>query len=310
MGKKGPKHGSRAYWHRKRAPKLAPRIRAWPTEGKGLAGFAGYKAGMTSVSMVEDADTPFKGQEIIAPATVLEVPPMYVYSIVAYANTPYGLKAVGEAVATGGPKQLSRAVTAGKKPKVTLEQLLQKQGIASLRAIAFPQPWRTGLGKKTPEPMEIALCGTLQEQSEFAKATLGKEVSARDVFKAGDFVDAIAVTTGRGWQGVVKRMGVSLNNRKATGVRRHGGSIGGERQAKVMYTIPRAGQHGFHRRTDRHKRILAITEGKALAKEFGGYGRAKTDVLFLKGSVPGPRNRLIRLRKNSTSGEPQVKIQG
>lgn len=312
MGKKGPRSGSRSYWHRGRASGMVPRIRAWATTGKGLAGFAGYKAGMTSVLMVDDSTSPFANQEVVTPATVIEVPPLFIYGIVAYGNTAYGLKAIGEAVSANAPKELSRTITVAKKPKGTLEALLQKQGIVALRVLAATQPVKAGF-KKTPETMEIALAGNLQEQMEAAKNIFGKEVKASDVFKAGEFVDAIAVTTGQGWQGVVTRMGVSLNPRKATGMRRHGGSIGGERQAKIMYTIPRAGQHGFHRRTDGNKRVLMVADAKALPKEFHSYGKIKSDFVMVKGSVPGPSKRLVRLRKTFSRRagavkEPQVKL--
>ncbi|MFH1257586.1 MAG: 50S ribosomal protein L3, partial [Candidatus Micrarchaeota archaeon] len=124
-----------------------------------------------------------------------------------------------------------------------------------------------------------------------------------DVFSDGDVVDAIAVTKGKGWQGVVKRFGVALGPRKATQRRRHGGSIGPETAGKVMYTIPRAGQMGYHRRTDSNKRILQIGEAAKNkdilpAGGFVDYGTLKSEYLLIEGSLPGPEKRVIMLRKN------------
>ncbi len=296
MGKKSPRRGSLAYWHRARAKRLVPRIRSWNALAEsGVAGFAGYKAGMQSLLMVDDSTAPTQGQQVVVPATVIEAPPLFVYAIVAYKQTPVGLKASAQINAVNAPKQLKRSLTIAKKAK---DPQLNASDFAEIRVLACSQPWKSGFGKKTPELIEFALSGSPEKQLEYAKSILGKELRAQDVFKAGEYVDAIAVTRGHGWQGVVKRMGVSLNTIKATGARRHGGSIGAERQAKVMYTIPRAGQHGFHQRTDENKRVLLVEDSSKAGKSFHHYGSIKTDFILVKGSVPGPAKRFIALRKS------------
>ena len=179
------------------------------------------------------------------------------------------------------------------------------------RIIACTQPFKTNFGKKTPDLIEIPLRGNAQQQLDYAKGVLGKEIAASTVLKPGEYVDAIAVTKGKGWQGVVQRMGVALNPHKATKSRRHGGSIGAERQAKVFYTIPRAGQHGFHRRTDDNKRVLVMAgkEHQLAKKHFHSYGPVQNDFIAVAGSVPGPSKRLVVLRKSLHGKvlEPQVK---
>ncbi|MBI3587619.1 50S ribosomal protein L3 [Candidatus Micrarchaeota archaeon] len=309
MGKKSPRRGSLAYWHRGRAKRMVPRIRSWNSRGAaGLAGFAGYKAGMASVLMVDDTGSPTDGAQVVSPVTVIEVPPLYIYSIEAFAPTPVGLKKVGELTAPNAPKQLHRSITSAKKPK-TLPDVFVKLSASEYRIVAACQPWKSGLGKKTPEMVEIAISGNAQEQLNYAKGVLGKEIPASEVLKAGDFIDAVAVTIGRGWQGVVKRRGVSLSTHKSTGARRHGGSIGGERQAKVFYTIPRAGQHGFHRRTDANKRVLLTgnSADSAFSKtQFLRYGTLKSAFIAVRGSVPGPAKRFICLRKSLEKNSAKV----
>lgn len=307
MGKHGPKRGSRSFWHRKRAVSIVPRARFWNKETPGLTGFVGFKAGMVRVTFVDDSASPMTGQSITAPATIVEVPPIFIYSVTAIKALDTGPQPAVTITATGAPKYSDRALTLAKKPKHTLEQLGSKLAeYTELRVLALTQPSKSGLGNKTPEPIELALGGTIQEQFDFIKEHLGKEIHASKVFGAGDYIDAIAVTTGRGWQGLVKRMGVALNPHKATKSRRHGGSIGGERQAKVMYTIPRAGQHGFHRRTDLAKRILMIGESKAATFiPKGGlkrYGPLSSEFVILRGSIPGPIKRLVSLRKSVRPG--------
>ena len=156
--------------------------------------------------------------------------------------------------------------------------------------------------KKTPDVFEIALGGSVEEQLNSASNFIGKELNAKDVFAEGESVDAVAVTTGKGWQGVVKRYGVALNIRKATKSRRHGGSIGPERQAKVMYTVPRAGQTGFHKRTERAKRIVKISDDAKILPVFSHYGIVKGSFVAVKGSIPGPVKRFIMLRKELVPG--------
>ncbi|OIO24517.1 50S ribosomal protein L3 [Candidatus Micrarchaeota archaeon CG1_02_55_22] len=307
MGKRGPQRGSHSYWHRSRAQRKVARIRTWNPVGKGLAGFAGYKAGMASAFMVDDSATPTEGQEIVVPVTVLEVPPMFVYSVVAYGKEMFGFKAIGESVATTVPKQLKRAIPVAKKSKASLDDLAAKNPV-EYRVIAFTQPFKAGFGQKTPDVMEIALAGTPAEQLEYAKSVLGKEVKASDVLQLGEFLDTIAVTKGKGWQGIVKRFGVALGFHKSTQSRRHGGSIGGERQAKVMYTIPRAGQMGFHRRTDFNKRVLYLsTDSTNLPQAYRFYGVVKNEFLVLRGSIPGPAKRLVRLRRTLSRRQGNVK---
>ena len=54
-----PRRGSLAYSPRKRAKSQVPKYKSWPEyEGEPkLQGFAGYKAGMTHIIMVDDRKT-------------------------------------------------------------------------------------------------------------------------------------------------------------------------------------------------------------------------------------------------------------
>lgn len=299
MGKHSPARGSRSYWHRGRAKRITPRVRSWsPYASPGaVQGFPVFKAGMAHALVVEDRVSPLKGQEVVWPITVLEAPAAFVYAITLWEKTPYGLKALGQIDSKNHPKQLSRSMTPSKKEKNAEAEIKKFEGrIVQARLLCCTQPWKIGL-KKTPDVFEVALGGNAEEQAKKALELLGKELNAKDVFSDGEFVDAIAVSKGKGWQGVVKRYGVSLNIRKASGARRHGGSIGPERQAKVMYTIPRAGQMGFFKRVERVKRIVKISDDFKNTPSFDNYGTVKSTFIVLKGSVPGPSKRFVLLRK-------------
>jgi large subunit ribosomal protein L3 len=300
-----------AFRPRKRAALLAGRVSKWRTEGTGLMGAIGYKAGMARALVVEDRISPFQGQEVVKPLTIVEVPPLFVYSIVVYEKTPVGFKTLFEIPCTNAPKELKRKTTVARKTAKKIEDYEKELERASfVRVKVCTQPWKSGLGKSKPELIEIGLAGDASIQWNWAKAHLGKEVSAKEVFQEGDFIDAISVSKGKGWQGVVKRFGVALNPRKASKRRRHGGSLGPERQAKVMYTIPRAGQMGFHRRSEGNKKIVRVQAAKELElKGMRFYGVPESEVVLLEGSVPGPAKRVIVLRKSlEKSGVKKMEV--
>ncbi|MEM2385361.1 MAG: 50S ribosomal protein L3, partial [Candidatus Bathyarchaeia archaeon] len=213
-----PKHGSLAYLPRKRAKSILARVRFWPkieADTPRLLGFVGYKAGMTHLVVVEDRKrSPNFGKEVVKPVTVIETPPLLICGIRAYTKTPYGLKTLTEAWMENPPKDLERMLTLPEK--FNTEESLKKieenlDKISNIRVIAITQPKLTGLPKKKPEVAEIEIGGgTIQQQFEYAKSLLGKTVTPAEIFKEGQYVDVIAVTTGKGFQGPVKRWGIKI----------------------------------------------------------------------------------------------------
>ena len=131
---------------------------------------------------------------------------------------------------------------------------------------------------------------------------LGKEVTIDQVFELGSSVDVAAITKGKGWQGVIQRMGAKRKQHKSRKTVRELGSLGPISPQNVMYTVPRAGQMGFHQRIEYDKRIMMMgntEENELKINPEGGYkhfGLVKGDFIILKGSVPGTYRRLIKLR--------------
>ncbi|RLG37356.1 50S ribosomal protein L3 [Methanosarcinales archaeon] len=286
-----PRRGSLAFSPRKRAKKEVCRIRRETrVEGKLLQGFAGYKAGMTHV-LVRDSikGSPTYGQDVFTPVTVIEAPPMRVEGVRIYRVTPYGLKALTEA---WKEQQLSRIEDA--IAKYDGDEL-------ELRVIAATQPALiSGVPKKKSDVMELMMSGDVNRDYDYVKERLNGEISVKDVFEAGDFVDVTAVTRGKGFQGPVKRWGVKIQNAKAqrAGRGRHVGTLGPWRPARVRWFVPQAGQTGYHQRTEYNKLILKIGEDGSEITPEGGfvkYGIVRNEYLLLKGSVPGPKKRLIRM---------------
>jgi large subunit ribosomal protein L3 len=305
--KHAPKRGSLAYLPRGRASRPVGRIRFWPEveEVPVLLGFAGYKAGMTYAFVVEDKQrSPNYGKEVVYPVTVIDAPPMIVCAVKAYTKDGNGLRTFTEVWANSLPKDFERVKGVPKEPKQDeklkkIEEDLSK--IVEFRVSAVTQPRFTGVPKKKPDIMEIKIGGgTIEEQFEHVKRLLGKNVQVEDVFKEGQFIDAISVTKGKGWQGPVKRWGVRILQHKANKTKRGIATLGPWGPARVLYTVPRAGQMGYHQRTEFNKRILKIgRDGKEVTPEGGflRYGPVKSTYIMLRGSTPGPAKRLIRLRR-------------
>lgn len=302
-----PKRGSRAFSPRKRAKSIVGRIGYWPDvdEEPQLLGFAGYKAGMTHIFMVENRDrSPDFGKEVFSSVTILDTPPMIICGIRAYTKTPYGLKPLTEVWMRDAPEDLSRLLKVLPKgePDEGIDRIHSNlDEVTEFRVISSTQPREAGVSKKKPELMEIKVGGgSAKEQFEYAKGLLGKTVRISDIVKPGEFIDIIGVTKGKGYQGVIKRWGVKLRQRKSRKHTRGVASLGPWNPPRVMPGVPRAGQMGFHHRTEYNKRILKVgSDGLSItpAGGFNRYGVVKGDYVMFKGSILGPKKRLIKLRK-------------
>lgn len=318
---RAPKRGSRAYSPRKRAKNPNGRVNFWPTLGNepGLVGFAGYKAGMTHMFYIEDRNrVPEYGQEIKSAATVIDTPPMLVVAIRSYKKTHDGLKAITETWMANQPKDLLRRIhfTTDPQPKKGLAEIEKNLSkTAEIRVIVATQPRMASVPKNAPDLMEIPVSGgKIEDQFEYAKGILGNTVSVNDIFTPGEAMDIIAVTKGKGFQGPVKRWGIRILSRKSRKSKRAVASIGPWVPRRVMPGVPRAGQMGFHNRTEYNKRIMKMgSNGDEVSPKSGfkNYGLVRGDYLLVKGSVIGPAKRLIKLRKavrdaGYPEGAPQI----
>jgi len=112
----------------------------------------------------------------------------------------------------------------------------------------------------------------------------GSELKA-DIFEAGQRVDAVGVSKGRGNAGVVKRHGFKIKKR-THGTHeyfRHPGSIGaGAWPGRVFKGGRQAGQMGNVRCTSQNLEVVRVDGEKNL--------------LFVRGAVPGHNNGIVRIR--------------
>ncbi|MGD6852848.1 MAG: 50S ribosomal protein L3 [Candidatus Bathyarchaeia archaeon] len=302
-----PKHGSLAYLPRHRAKKPTARIRYWPkieSDSPRLLGFTSYKAGMTYIFTIEDRKrSPNFGKEVMRAATILETPPILVCGIRTYQKTPYGLQNLTEAWMKEPPAILGRLLVLPEN--FDTDAMLQKlqdnlENTDFVRVITATQPSQTSLAKKKPETMEIQIGGgNIQQQFEYAKQLLGKTVTPEEVFKEGQYIDIAGVTVGKGYQGPVKRWHVTKLQHKGRKTKRGIATLGPWNPHHLMYSIPRAGQTGYHQRIEYNKRILKIgKDGKEVTVKGGyiRYGEVNGPYTLIEGSIPGTEKRLIRLR--------------
>ena len=302
-----PRRGSIGYLPRERAKRMEARVRGWPeisSEEPKLLAHAGFKAGCVQIVTIDDREkTPNFGKQLVNLGTVLVTPPILVLGVRGYSKDPDGLHAEFDVYSEDIPKEISKHVTLKNKKKSfkNAEKVLGK--IKEIFAIVVVTPNVIGLEQKKPYVFEVAVKGgDIQKQFAFVKDLLGKEVKIDQVFETGSGVDVAAITKGKGWQGVITRWGVKRKQHKSRKSVREVGSLGPISPQNVMYTVPRAGQRGFHQRVEYNKRIMLISN--ADNKDFkinpeGGYkhfGFVKGDYVILKGSVPGTYRRLIKLR--------------
>ena len=117
-----------------------------------------------------------------------------------------------------------------------------------------------------------------------AKFEVGQSIRA-DVFSKGQIVDVVATSKGRGTAGVVKRHNFSVHT-EGHGTHeffRHGGSIGSNSDpGKVIKGLRMPGRHGNARTTTRNVLVAKVD--------------AERNLLFLRGSVPGHPNAVVRVR--------------
>ena len=302
-----PNRGSMAFSPRKRARSETPHISSWAAvEGDDpkILGFAGYKVGMSHIMAVDyRKKSTTAGQEIRMPVTIVEIPPMKVIGARGYIQDTYGLRTLTEAWEKKIDKDLERTlpIPKGHNAKEAWKKMSDND-LEEIRLLVHTQPRMvTGIPKKRPEIMEMAVGGgSLDAQIEFAKGMMGKEFTMSDFTQDGEMLDAIAVTTGYGFQGHVKRWGVKLLTHKNSKHRRMIGNLGPFSPGYVVSTVPQAGQTGYHQRTEYNKRLLKIGDNPDEINPKGGflnYGLIRGNYALLHGSLPGPSKRLIRFRK-------------
>jgi len=293
----------------------------------------GYKAGMTHiVREVDKIGSKVHKREVVEAVTVIETPPMIVVGVVGYIPTPRGLRALTTVWANhlseecrrrfykNWYKSKKKAFTKYSKKltenKESFDRELAriKKYCTIVRVIAHTQVRKLKLQKKA-HIMEIQVNGgTVEQKVDFATSLLEKPVSVDHVFEESSMVDVIGVTKGHGYEGVTARWGTRKLPRKTHKGLRKVACIGAWHPSRVSFTVARAGQDGYHHRTEMNKKVYRIGKKDAadsgstefdLTKKgisamggFPRYGMITEDFLIVKGCTVGVKKRVITLRKS------------
>merc|ERR1712179_256834 len=184
------------------------------------------------------------------------------------------------------------------------------------------------LRQKKAHLMEIQVNGgTVPQKVDFGYGLFERRVPVGDVFACNEMIDTIGATKGKGYGGVVARWGVTRLPRKTHRGLRKVACVGAWHPARVKFSVARAGQHGYHHRTEMNKKIYRIGKGSRPGKDkkddedapffanattendlttkaitpvggFPHYGEVNEDYVMVKGCVPGVKKRVVSLRKS------------
>jgi large subunit ribosomal protein L3e len=323
---------------RKRTKKHRGKIRSFPkddpTKPIHFTAFMGYKAGMTHV--VRELDrigSKAHKKEIVESCTIIETPPLVVVGAVGYIETPTGLRTLTTVWAQHLSDECLRrfykswyrskrkAFTQYHKkhykepngPKLIQRELARMKKYCSIiRVIAHTQIGLCHLKQRKAHIMEIQLNGgTVSDKVNFAHSWFEKKLTVDSVFNENELIDTIAATKGKGFEGVTTRWGTKRLPRKTHKGLRKVACIGSWHPSAIRWSVPRAGQNGYHHRTEINKKVFKIgkmgdakTEFDLTKKDispmggFPSYGVVKQDYMMLKGCCPGVRRRVITLRKS------------
>merc|ERR1712170_338312 len=342
-----PRHGSMGFYPKKRSKRHRGKVKAFPKDDAKkpvhLTSFLGFKAGMTHI--VREVDRPgSKGgaREIVEAVTVIETPPLVCVGMVGYIETPRGLRALktiwAEHINVECKRRFYKNWSKSKKKAFTKACLKWKDEVGKkeiekdlnqikkycqvVRVICHTQQQLLRRRQKKAHIMEIQLNGgTIADKVNFAREHFEKKVPIKSVFGEDEMIDVIGVTKGKGFKGVTSRWHTKKLPRKTHKGLRKVACIGAWHPARVGFSVARAGQKGYHHRTEINKKIyrigqgLQVKDGKVVKNNasteydltektitpmggFPHYGEVNNDFVMVKGATVGCKKRVLTLRKS------------
>src|ERR1700728_1652473 len=126
----------------------------------------------------------------------------------------------------------------------------------------------------------------VREFRDFSLPVKPGDIVGPGIFAQGDFVDAIGITKGRGFEGVMKRHNSRGGDAShgAKGWRRRSGAIGQRLfPGTVMRGMKMPGHMGQVRRTAQNLQIIQVREAE--------------DLLLIKGAIPGSNDDYVIIRE-------------
>lgn len=118
------------------------------------------------------------------------------------------------------------------------------------------------------------------------EVNVGDEVKV-DIFTAGETVDVIGTSKGKGFMGTIVRNNAKIGPKShGSGHHRHIGSLATNgitsRQGKILKGTVMAGQEGCYRTTNQNLTVIKVD--------------VENNYLLIKGNVPGPKRGMVMVR--------------
>merc|ERR1712010_442413 len=284
-----------------------------PSKPVHMTCFMGYKAGMSHI--VREMDRPGSKnnkKEVVEAVTIIETPPMIAVGVDGYIETPRGMRALKTVWAEHIGEECKRRF---------YKNWSQSKKKAFTKSCT---KWAEDLGKKEIEKdlNQMKILRRRQKKAHIMEVQLnGGSISDKVNFARDEMIDVIGVTKGHGFKGVTSRWHTKKLPRKTHKGLRKVACIGAWHPSRIQYTVARAGQKGYHHRTEINKKVYDIRDGFHMKdgklvqnnaatdydladksiNPMGGfphYGEVKQDFIMIKGCCVGPKKRVLTLRKS------------
>jgi large subunit ribosomal protein L3 len=236
-------------------------------------GLLGLKVGMTQV---------YDDQGVLAPVTVVQLGPCPILQVRNAEKDGY------HAVQLGFLDKPRRQATRPERGHVSGELESKRRRTRTAAGVTLPakpncEPQRHVREFRLPAPI--------------AELTVGKVLTAPDVFKDVKSVDVIGTSKGRGMTGVMKRHnfgGLRMSHGVKKGSRQHGSiasNASNRGSGRPKKGIRMAGHYGAERVTIRNLRVVKID--------------GDNHVMLIQGAVPGPNGGLVMVRPTNKKDLPK-----
>ena len=169
---------------------------------------------------------------------------------------------------------------------VTQMKTKENDGYAAIQVGFVPakenqvnKPLKGHFAKQGVPPMRHLREFRLEDTTSYA---LGNEIKA-DLFAAGEVVDVIGKSKGKGFQGSIKRHGFHRGPMQhGSKYHRRSGSLGAKGPARVFKGRPGPGRMGGETVTMQGLRVIRVD--------------AEKDLILIKGAIPGARKGMVVIR--------------
>ncbi len=164
-------------------------------------------------------------------------------------------------------------------------------GAGAVKTKNLTKPLRGYFAKLKVEPKKILREFVVEDDM---KLNIGDTFSANH-FVVGQKVDASGISIGKGFSGAMKRhnfSGLGASHGVSISHRSHGSTGNSQDPGRVWKGKKMAGQYGNVKKTIQNLSIVNINE--------------ENDLIFVKGSIPGPKNSYVLIKDATKSKLPEA----